>query len=84
MTEREDVARPLERGAVCACGAPFTQSSIPTPLAAEAMRRGALAALELGVPGGWTPRRCPKCERRALDLEHTTKQPELLTGGLDP
>lgn len=69
---------PIEREATCPCGATFTQSSIPAPLAVEAMRRGALAALEIQVPGGWTPPRCPMCERRAMDREHASRQPDLL------
>lgn len=63
----DPVPRPMERDAVCGeCGAGFIQIAIPAPLAAAAHARHAIANLDAAIPGGWTPTRCPTCERRAL------------------
>jgi hypothetical protein len=69
-----DAPTPAERVTQCGCGTWYTQTAIPAPLAAEALRRGALASLEYAIPGGWTPPQCPRCERRALQTEHDTGQ----------
>lgn len=62
----------VTRGAVCECGAGFTQRHLSARFLTMCERwngGGALRAVQRQIPDFFVPVHCPKCERHQLGLE---------------